>query len=54
MAIADQLANQVSLSPPEFKKLKQDIVNKFMTEYSGELMTTDLEIITSQTQKLKL
>ena len=54
MAIADQLANQVSFSPTEFKKLKQDIVNKFMTEYSGEVMATDLDIITAQTQKLKL
>jgi len=54
LAIADQLANQVSFSPAEFKKLKQDIVNKFMTEYSGEVMATDLDIITEQTQKLKL
>ncbi len=54
MAIADQLANQVSFSPTEFKKLKQDIVNKFMTEYSGEVMATDMDIITAQTQKLKL
>jgi hypothetical protein len=44
----------VSLSPAEFKKLKQDIVNKFMTEYSGEIMSSDLELITEQTKQLKL
>ena len=54
MTIADQLASQVSLSPAEFKKLKQDIVNKFMTEYSGEIMASDLELITEQTKQLKL
>lgn len=54
MTIADQLASQVSLSPAEFKKLKQDIVNKFMTEYSGEIMASDLELVTEQTKQLKL
>jgi hypothetical protein len=52
--IAHQLATQVSLTDTEFKQLKKDLVDKFMTEYSGEITAPDIAEIVSKTAKIKL
>ena len=54
ITIANQLASQVSLTSQEFRSLKEDLVRKFMTEYSGELISTDANELAQMTQALKL
>ena len=54
ITIANQLASQVSLTSQEFRSLKEDLVKKFMTEYSGELISTDANELAQMTQALKL
>lgn len=54
ITIANQLASQVSLTSQEFRSLKEDLVRKFMTEYSGELISTDANELAQMSQALKL
>jgi hypothetical protein len=36
--VASQLASEVSMTPAEFIELKQTLVNKFLSEYQGEMI----------------
>lgn len=54
ISISEQLAANVSQSTDEFRQLKQSLVNKFLSEYSGEVMASDVEDLTKKTGKLKI
>jgi hypothetical protein len=53
-SIVEQLASQVSFSSEEFKQLKQALANKFLSEYSGEVMSADVKDLTKKTGQLKI
>ena len=54
LSIADQLAKEVSYTPEKFNALKQDLIKKFMTEYEGEIIGSEMEEISTKTQQMKI
>ena len=52
--VSEQLATQVSYSRDEFRQLKQSLVSKFMSEYTCEIIASDVEELAQKTAKLKM